>query len=185
MGLRSLILAFLFAALPLGAQVVPKDGDDGTAAVLCPLIVSPVRFCGASPQFVLTPQNDNAEVTSYFTTPEGIQAVAIVEDVGVNDGLTLPGLQDAALEILSATTGEAIADIPILRRTSLIVAGVPRPNMVYRGMLNGQPIIYSNTIVLMEDTVAQFVTLETGAMTLTPRHTDLHLRFLANVQVRP
>lgn len=167
------------------AQVTPKDGEDDTAIVPCPLISSPIRFCGSLPEFVLTPQDDNAIVTSYFATPEGIQAIVIVEDLGLNDDLTIPGLQDAALQILSDTTGEPVEAIPILGRTSLIVAGLPRPNIVYRGMLDGQSIIYSNTMILMDATIAQLVTLEVGVTTLSPRHTDLHARFLANVQVIP
>ncbi len=186
MQIARLSLAILLAlSLPLQAQVVPKDGEDETAAVPCPLILTPIRFCGASPEFVLTPQNDNADVTSYYATPEGIQAIAIVEELGINDGLTISSLQSAALEILSQSSGQVVSKIPILGRASVTIAGTTWPNFVYSGTIDGISIVYSNSIVLFDDSLAQFVTLEVGVTTYSPRHRDLHTRFLANVQVMP
>lgn len=180
-----LLMSLCIAALPAMAQVVPKDGEDATADVPCPLLLAPVRFCGTSPEFVLTPQTDNADVTSYFATPEDIQAIVVAEPLGLRDGLTIPTLQSAALQILSQSSGQVPAEIPILERASVMIAGQDWPNFVYSGTVDGFPIVYSNSIVLFDGSLAQFVTLEIGVTTYSPRHRDLHSRFLANVQVMP
>ena len=172
------------APLAVMAQVNPKPGD-GTAdsEVLCPVVAGEIRFCGASPEFVLTPQQDNSEVTAYYTTPEDIQVAVIFEGTGSNQGLTVPALQDAALSILSGASGTPVANIPVLERTSVGVDGVPRPNFVYRGNVGGVDYVYSNTMVLLENTVAQLVTIDNGTMVISPAHRDLHMRFTALVQV--
>lgn len=185
---RSFILIGLLAlTVPLpvsvNAQVVPKDEEDEAAVVPCPVVTGSVRFCGTSPEFVLTPQTDNAAITSYYATPEGIQAIIIAEPLGLQDGLTIPALQSAALEILSMSSGQVPSEIPILERSNVTISGTSWPNFVYSGTIDGFPIVYSNSIVLFADNLAQFVTLEVGVTTLSPRHRDLHARFLANMQV--
>ncbi|MEX3015400.1 hypothetical protein [Gymnodinialimonas hymeniacidonis] len=181
---RVLPFALLLCGIPALAQVAPKDGDlpmPGSAP--CPLIAEPVRFCGTSPQFVLTPQADNAEITSYFATPLGIQAIAVVEPIGRTNGLTIERLQDVALQNLAAASGAPVETIPVIQRGQLIIAGGPHPNFVYRGTVDGEMYVYSNSMLLMEDSVAQFVTIESGVTTYSPRHRSLHLQFLDQMQV--
>ena len=163
----------------LSAQTAPKPDD----AQPCAPISSDFRFCGAPPEFTLTPQDDNAAVTAFYTTPEGLQVAIIVEELGISDGLNVTGLQEAALTILSQASGTPPPNIPILERRNLVVDGVPRPNFVYRDTVGGQTFVYSNTIVLLDDSVAQFITIDPGQMVMTGTHRDLHMRFLANSQV--
>ncbi len=186
---RVAALSILFA-VPAMAQVAPKDGDlpqqpgaEIAGAAPCPLIVEPVRFCGTSPNFVLTPQSENSEITSYYETPEGIQAVAVVEPLGRNDGLTVAAMQQAALENLSQASGVPVSSLPVIERGSNLIAGVSQPNFVYRGTVEGVAYVYSNSMVLMDNAVAQFVTIEVGVTTYSPRHSSVHLRFLEQVQV--
>ncbi|WP_224814813.1 hypothetical protein [Hasllibacter sp. MH4015] len=184
----SLLLLLGVLASPLTAQLVPKDGDDVAAdgaqpAAPCPVVSGPFRFCGNSPQFTLTPQGDNADVTAYYVTPEAIQAVAVIEPLGSQDGLTIASMQQSALQILSQSTGTSPGTIPILERGTLDVSATSRPNFVYSGVVDGTPIVYSNTIVLLDQSVAQFVTLDIGARAYTDRHRELHARFLSNIQV--
>ncbi len=177
-----LVVAALGA--PAFAQISPKDGDlpmPGSAP--CPLIAEPVRFCGTSPQFVLTPQSDNSEITSYYATPQGIQAIAVVEPIGRADGLTIERLQEVALENLAAAANVSVESLPVIQSGQLIIAGGPHPNFVYRGTVDGEMYVYSNSLLLMENSVAQFVTIEGGVTTYSPRHRSLHLQFLEQMQI--
>ncbi|MBL4628504.1 MAG: hypothetical protein JKY00_10795 [Roseicyclus sp.] len=185
-----LSVALIALAGVASAQGVPKPDDvpSATAPVqstLCPYIVSPFRFCGVPPEFVLTPQNDNPDISAYFATLEDILALVIVEPFGISTGFTIPGLQDAALEVLAAEAGIPASWIQILERTTVPIAGAEQPNLVYSGVVDGVAIVYSNSIVLLDNALAQFITLEFNVTTYTPRHRDLHTRFLANVQVTP
>ncbi len=189
--IRAALLALTLAA-PAIAQTAPDQPkpEDITAATPapagprdCALVEGPFRFCGTSPQFTLAPQADNADVTAYYVTPEAIQAVAIIETAGRADGLTIDALQAEALEILSVSAGIPAGDIPILGRASVTIDGQDHPNFVYFGNVDGVGIVYSNSIVLLDGAVAQFVTLDIGATTYTSRHRALHDRFVSNVQV--
>lgn len=184
--IRASLLPSLFAAVAVSAaaQQAPKPDEealDGTSSDACPLVVAPVRFCGTGPAFTLTPQTDNPDVTAYYATPEGIQALMIIEPLGTADGLTVPDMQASALQILSGATGQPAESQPILGRSTIPVMGIPSPNFIYRGVVGGIPIVYSNTMVLREHTVSQFITLETGVTTYSPRHQDLHTRFLGQI----
>ncbi len=173
------------------AQAAPKPdpaaiaNPDMPSATLCPVIVAPVRFCGTAPAFALTPQTSNGDVDAFFETPEGVVALMIVEPLPAGRVTTVPDLQQTALQIVAAASGQPVAAIPVLARGSVIVSGVPRPNMVYSGIIDGVSYVYSNSTVLLDDLVIQLITFETGVTTYSPRHRDLHTRFLANVQVMP
>ena len=187
--IRAVALAALLLATPALAQVSPKDGDlpragnDVVAAAMCPLIAEPVRFCGLAPEFVPVPQSADDPTTAVFDTPQGLQALAMIENIGRDDGLTVARLQGVALENLSQAAGVPVSDLPIIQRGTLIVGGMTQPNFVYRGTVDGQMYVYSNTIVLMAGSVAQFVTVERDVTTYSPRHRSVHLRFLEQMQV--
>ncbi len=189
--MRATVAALLLIAGLSGAalaQIAPKpDAEDlaGTSPDACPLVVPPVRFCGTAPAFALTAQSVNAGLDAYYETPDGIQALIIIETMGANGGLTIPDLQRMALEVLSRATGQPAESHPILQRATLPVMGLPSSNFVYLGVVDDLPIVYSNTILLRPDSVSQFVTLESGVTTYSPRHRDLHTRFLGNIQVSP
>ena len=185
----TIAVALLSAGLaggPLGAQAVPQPKNPEVApaeAATCPAVRGPFRFCGAPPQFTLTPQADNAEVTAYFVTPEAIQAVAIHEPLGLRDGLSVPLLERGALRILANAAGITPEAIPILARNTVLIDGTPQSNFVYTAFLDGANIVYSNSMVLLQDQLMQFVTLDIGATTYTDRHRELHERFLSHVRV--
>lgn len=185
--IRSAILTLtLLCAGPSFAQFVdPKGGDEAAdgAASDCRALGASVRFCGSPPDFTLTPQTINSDLTSYFETPEGIQAATVIEEVGTADGLTMADVQNAALENLALAAGMPVSEVPVLSSGSVIIAGVPYPNFVYRGVVDGDMYVYSNSMILMENAVAQFVTIEQGVTTYSPRHQTVHFRFLEQVQV--
>ena len=187
--------AFLSGALialagAASAQVAPNPDDvpSATAPVQstpCPFIASPFRFCGVPPEFVLPPQNGPPDISAYFATLENFQTIVFVEKSGILDGLTIPVIQDFALETLTTAAGIPVSSIPVLSRSSLTIAGIERPNLVYSGVVDGVAVVYSNSIVLLDNAVAQFITLELDVPSYSPRHRNLHARFLANVQLTP
>lgn len=187
MAAAALLAAVSLASAALAQQAPKPDVADlnGTSPDACPLVAPPVRFCGTAPTFTLTPQSVNSELNAYYETPDGIQALIIVENLGRADGLTIPGLQQGALEVLSRATGQPAESHPVLERATIPVMGMPSSNFVYRGVVDGVPIVYSNTMVLQDHSISQFVTLEFDVTIYSPRHRDLHTRFLGNIQVSP
>lgn len=193
--IRTLLAAFALAtwvAGPAIAQysfVVPKPGDPPSADMViqpdsaCGLVQQPVRFCGMAPDFVLTPQFENPEIVAFYTTPSGVSALFIVENLGTDDGLTIASVQDTALGILAATMGVSPRQIPVLERRDYPVDGVMHPNMVYLGRIDGADLVYSNTFVLAATTIVQLITFETGVAELTDIHRTVHADFIGMTRI--
>lgn len=191
----ALILAtgtWLLVPLPFRAQEDgPKDGDAPSGIGVAPMpsstdcatIDGPFRFCGSMPSFEMIPAADDSGLSAFYMTPEGIQAIAIIEDVGLNHGLTLADLRQSALEIVAEAAGVSIREITLVERSTVMVRGQVQPNFVYSTNIDGTVYTYSNTMIILPDTVAQFITVDTGTSNYTPRHRDVHNRFLSGLQI--
>jgi hypothetical protein len=175
----------LVCAGPVWAQSDDPKGEDAGANTSCRDLGPMIHFCGTPPDFVLTPQSIDSDVTSYFETPEGIQVAAVIEPLEATDALTIEDLRQAALLNLSQASGTPVDQVVVLSQRTALIEGVPHTSFVYRGTVDGEMYVYANSMVLLPGVAAQFVTIEAGVTTYSPRHESVHNRFLQDVQVRP
>ena len=106
----------------------------------------------------------------------------IIEDIGLNDGLSIETLRSSALEGIAEQAGVTAAQIPVLQVTAVTVDGIDAETMVYGGRVDGLTFVYANTMVLTRDTTLQALTHSVGTE-FTDKHQDLHNRFLEDIRL--
>ncbi|MEJ6394499.1 hypothetical protein V8J82_14625 [Gymnodinialimonas sp. 2305UL16-5] len=178
MSLPRLALATcLFAATAAQAEIkgVPAD-------MPCQTIDDAFQICGAETIFAESLFEGLDAIDAVFNTSDGLQAIAIVEQAEDGSDLSISTLQQDALGVLAEAAGVDVTEIAVIERSAHLLEGASHPTLVYRSVVDDVSYVYSNTIVVTDDTIAQFITAEPGAAVLSATHRTTHTRFLAQIE---
>ena len=182
-----LILALFGPGVAIAQSPAPKPGSNPpspttepatTATRACVVISNPFEFCGGASDFMQTDQQLNADVAAFFRTRAGFVAAIVVDPRADLRGATLPDLQAAVLTNLARGTGSRPEEITVVEQNALVIDGRPRPTLIYFGQIDGVDYVYSNTFIVLDEIVGQFITIEPNVDTFTEEHRLRHAEFL-------
>jgi hypothetical protein len=150
----------------------------GEAIADCRTLSTKVEFCGDKGTWEDSVK-PNADILASFRYNATTYGQYVVEDIGAAQGLTLPAVKQFVLDYAGQLSGEP----PIVISTEPVtLGGLTGETVVYAFAISGLNTVYSNSMLLGENTLLQVMTYELGKE-FTPEHAAIHAEFLAATKV--
>ena len=144
----------------------------------CTHIANGIQFCGEAYGWTAT-QAPNADVTAQHRFDDRHYGQIIVEELGLNDGMTLKFMRSAVVENAATTTGQNVSDIVILDHFDSEIDGNVARTIVYQFDIDGLEVVFANGIVTSPTRTLQVMTFSVNTE-LTERHLELHAEYLSH-----
>lgn len=187
---NGLLVLFTIVAMPVWAQdLVGKALVKGREVELfsdntwrfsdkevtdCRTLSTKVAFCGSASEWQ-NAAKPSPDILAAFRHDATSYGQYIVEDLGTAQGLTLPAVRQFVLDFAGQISGEP----PVVISTEPVsLGGLTGETIVYGFSISGLQTVYSNSILLGENTLLQVMTYQLSDV-FTPEHEALHAAFLA------
>lgn len=150
----------------------------------CQFSSGPLRFCGAPSIWRTMPESGNPDIDAFYQLNEQTFAMVILEGLGRAAGVTQENLQSVVLRNFAMRVQMNPAQVPVLEVTDTLLDDQPVRTIVYAGAVDGLPLVFSNTLLLLDGHNAQLITYSIG-QTFTPAHRAAHGQFLSDIAIQP
>ena len=155
--------------------VNPKAGD-------CKVLARNLAFCG-SPQEWRRAANAPAHLTAQFIHGGAEYGQMLVEDIGLDQGLTFALMRQAALQYAGQASGQVPEEVPVFADDPIVVDGIDGITLVYLVDFRGTNVVFANTILLTKGQAMQLQTYVLGADGYSEAHKRLHSEFIELIEV--
>jgi hypothetical protein len=150
----------------------------------CRFSSGPLAFCGAPSIWRTMPETGNPDIDAFYQLNEQTFGMIILEGLGRAAGVTAENLQAVVLGNFALRVGIDRAQVPVLEIDDLDVDGRPLRTMVYSGSIDGIPLVFANTLLLLDNHNAQLITYSV-AQVYSDAHRAAHLQFLSEISIQP
>jgi hypothetical protein len=157
--------------------------DTGNASS-CQFSSGPLTFCGAPSIWRTMPESGNPDIDALYQLNEQTFGMIILEGLGRAAGVTAENLQAVVLGNFAMRVGIDRAQVPILEVAELDVDGRRLRTIVYTGSVDGLPLVFANTLLLLDNHNAQLITYSLG-QAYSDAHRAAHLQFLSEMSIQP
>jgi hypothetical protein len=140
-----------------------------------------VLFCGSSS--IWKPTDLGSEITAGYRYNDRTYAMIIVEDLGIQDGMTSEFMRKAIIENAATGAGVEAKDIIILSADESLFDNKESNRMVYATNIDGLDIIYTNTISIEEYRTLQMITMDISSE-YSEEKSNFHDKFLELVKIK-
>lgn len=199
-SLVSLILAVvLIATSPASAQAVVGRGvvdgqkvellsdktwrltDEDSALAGCDGLPLSVSFCAGTDWKPTTPPN--TEIAAQYRFDDRNYGQIILEDVGVEDGMSAEFMRKAIINRAAIIAGLREQDVIVLDVRDVTLGDLPGEMVVYQLGLDGVDAVFLHTIIISPKRTFQLMTFAVGKQK-TPEMDRLHVDFLSRVKIQ-
>ena len=108
-------------------------------------------------------------------------ALIIIDEVGTADGVTFASMRDVKLSNAAQAANIPTRQVAVHGAATTYLLGQTTEQTVYSVPINGIDVLYSNTVMLLENETIQFVTYTIGP-SRHDRFGDVHASFLSLLQ---
>jgi len=150
----------------------------------CQFSSGPVEFCGSAMTWRTMPDSGNPDIDAFYQYSERLFAMIILEGLGRNAGIDEEAFQSITLTNFASRTGTTAEDVPVLSVEDGELSGQDVRTLAYSGSVDGLPLVFANTLLLLDGHNAQFITYSIG-QEFTEEHQNLHAQFLSDITIRP
>ena len=150
----------------------------------CQFVAPPLSFCGAPSIWRPMPDSGNPDIDAFYQLDERTFAMIILEGLGRAAGVTEQNIQTVVLSNFAMRVGVDRAQVPVIEVSDGILDNRPVRTMVYSGAVDGLPLVFANTLLLLDNHNAQFITYSLGQQ-FTDAHRMAHERFLSDIAIQP
>ncbi len=144
----------------------------------CKTLTPKLQFCGDAARWKSSPP-PSPVVAAAYSLNSSTYGQYVIEDLGTAQGMTIEAAKQAVVQIGENSTGETAT---ILGNETTEFDGQPAETLIYQLKVSGMQIVFANTFVLRENTLAQIITYE-----ITSGYSDAHIKahaeFLAATRV--
>ena len=194
------VAAMIFAAcLPasMAQEAVGRAMVDGKTVILfsdfsweyesagdaeCQVISRELSFCGSSLKWRAMP-NEGGEVAAMYRYDDRNYAMVVVEDLGIEDGLTKDFMRKAVIENAASGAGVPVSAVTVFENTDTMFGESEAVFVAYGLAVDNLPIVYANTIVTKPNSSYQLITYAVGRE-LTDEQKVLHVDFIDSMQLK-
>ena len=106
----------------------------------------------------------------------------IVEELGVNDGMTADLMRKAVVTNFAGAAGISESDVVVYGITQDSIQDQSYETVTYGGSIDGLDAVYINTIATSPNATVQVATFSIGSQ-LSERHKAMHKTFLAGTKI--
>lgn len=203
-NLQGITLALVLAVMASGAAIAQSqvgrtiiDGRDVLlfsdqtwrfaeqgGATSCQFVAQPLSFCGAPSIWRPMPDTGNPDIDGFYQLDERTFGMIILEGLGRTAGVTEQNIQTVVLGNFALRTGVDRSQVPVIEVTDTTLDNRPVRTMVYSGAVDGLPLVFANTLLLLDNHNAQLITYSLGQQ-FTDAHRAAHERFLSDIAIQP
>lgn len=160
-----------------------RFADTGNASA-CQFSSGPLTFCGAPSIWRRMPDTGNPDIDALYQLNEQTFGMIILEGLGRAAGVTEQNIQTIVLSTFALRTGVDRSQVPVIEITDTTLDNRPVRTIVYSGALDGLPLVFANTLLLLDGHNAQLMTYTLG-QAYTDNHRTAHLQFLSEFSIQP
>ena len=160
-----------------------RFADTGNTSA-CQFSSGPLTFCGAPSIWRMMPDSGNPDIDALYQLNEQTFGMIILEGLGRAAGMTPENFQSVVLGNFAMRIGVDRAQVPVLEVADLDVDGRPLRTIVYSGSVDGLPLVFANTFLLLDNHNAQLITYSIGQV-YSDAHRAAHLQFLSEISIQP
>ena len=148
----------------------------------CKVVARNLSFCG-SPREWQRVSNAPAPLAAQYKRRGFEYGQMLVEDIGLDQGMNLKLMRDAALQNAGQASGQAPEDVLVLADDPIKVDGIDGATLAYLVEFRGTKVVFANTLLLTKEQTMQLQTYVVGADRYSDKHQTLHAEFLDQIEV--
>jgi len=150
----------------------------------CKVVARNLSFCG-SPREWQRVSNAPAPLAAQYKRRGFEYGQMLVEDIGLDQGMNLKLMRDAALQNAGQASGQAPEDVLVLADDPITVDDIDGITLAYAVEFRGSDVVFANTLLLTQDQAMQLQTFVGGTDDFSDKHRTLHAEFLDQIEVGP
>ena len=147
----------------------------------CMAIKANLEFCGIQNGWTKVADN-SVDITAQFKFDDRTYGLFIVEEVGLDDGVSLEFMRTAIIENFAGATGIEPEDVVVFDVEDQKLQGRDAAIITYGGKLSGTNVIFRNMIVVDDNMTVQ-AAVYTFGKTVTEHLKERHSEFIEKTHI--
>lgn len=148
----------------------------------CDQIAANLEFCNHVKRWARL-KSPSAEIEAQYRYDDRHYGQFVVEEVGVQDGLTAEFMRNVVIENAADATGVDASEIIVFDVRNDTLQGKPYETILYGGNIDGLNVVFFNTIVTSPSWTGQIITFSIGSSP-TDEHDAVHASFLSGTKLK-